>query len=102
MKNITLIILLFASVSLTAQNNDADTINIIDANGDKQELPGEFLEGKNELKQLKEAVLTDAEVIDKLKVEVKELKQTKSILLIVVGLLLIAFAIFFPKLIKKA
>tara|TARA_B100000809_G_scaffold252847_1_gene288077 strand:+ start:117 stop:359 length:243 start_codon:yes stop_codon:yes gene_type:complete len=33
--------------------------------------------------------------------EIKSLKQTKSILLIIIGLLMVGFAIFYPKLIKK-
>jgi hypothetical protein len=66
-----------------------------------QELQQEVLKIKTELKQVKEAMPVAIENSETLHEELKGLKQTKSILLIIIGIFLIAFALFYPKLIKK-
>jgi hypothetical protein len=56
---------------------------------------------KSKISSTEQVESSDALAAEKYEAEIKALKNSKSILLIIIGLLLIGFAIFFPKLLKK-
>ncbi|MFB0924579.1 MAG: hypothetical protein QMB65_04755 [Vicingaceae bacterium] len=96
MKNIIAIFFLLTIISINAQ----DTNDRIE--GITVKVKDEMSHSENETVSLSIEEFKEQEaLIETQENEIKSLKQTKSILLIIIGLLMVGFAIFYPKLIKK-
>jgi hypothetical protein len=96
MKNIIAIFFLLTIISINAQDTN-DRIEEITV-----KVKDEMSHSENETVSLSIEEFKEQEaLIETQENEIKSLKQTKSILLIIIGLLMVGFAIFYPKLIKK-